>query len=55
MHESHPGQKIELPERARKMLVSESGDGEQDPAYDLDKLKANRIASEGAAGEPASK
>lgn len=43
VHESHPGQKIELPERARKMLVSESGDGEQDPAYDLDKLKANRI------------
>jgi len=43
VHESHPGQKIEMPERARKMLVSESGDGEQDPAYDLDKLKANRI------------
>ena len=43
VHESHPGQKIEMPERARKMLVSESDDGEQDPAYDLDKLKANRI------------
>lgn len=43
VYESHPGQKIEMPERARKMLVSESRDGEQDPAYDLDKLKANRI------------
>lgn len=43
VHESHPGQKIEMPEKARKMVLSQSGDTKADPAYDIEKLKANRI------------
>ena len=41
VHESHPGCPIILPERARKMIAQQAADG--DPAYDIDKLKANRI------------
>jgi len=41
VYESHPGRKIEMPERARKMIVQQTAAGDQ--AYDMDKLKANRI------------
>jgi intracellular septation protein A len=41
VHESHPGTKIELPERARKMMAQQTPEGA--PAMDMDKLKANRI------------
>lgn len=43
VHESHPGRTIEMPERVRKMLLSESADDKEDPAYDVEKLKANRV------------
>ncbi|MGL5837480.1 MAG: septation protein IspZ [Sphingorhabdus sp.] len=41
IYESHPGQTIALPERARKMMAQETASGQ--PAYDMEKLKANRL------------
>jgi intracellular septation protein A len=41
VHESHPGKRIAMPERVRKMVEQPSAGGA--PAYDLEKLKANRI------------
>lgn len=41
VYESHPGRKIEMPERARRMIEQQSASGA--PAYDVEKLKANRI------------
>lgn len=41
IHESHPGTPIVMPERARQMIVGETVDGQ--PAYDMDKLNANRV------------
>lgn len=41
VHESHPGRAIELPERARRMMIQQTAAGE--PAVDMEKLKANRI------------
>lgn len=43
VHESHPGKVIELPERARKMMVAATTP-EGRPAYDIGKLKDNRHA-----------
>jgi len=41
VHESHPGKRITFPERAARMMVQQDADGQS--AYDLGKLKANRL------------
>jgi intracellular septation protein A len=43
IHESHPGTKIELPERARQMMLQKIDPGKPVPNYDPEKLKANRV------------
>jgi intracellular septation protein A len=41
VHESHPGRRIAFPERAARMVAQQDAAGR--PAYDLGKLKANRV------------
>jgi intracellular septation protein A len=43
IHESHPGTKIELPERAREAMLQKIEPGKPLPNYDPEKLKANRV------------
>ncbi|HVF83875.1 MAG TPA: septation protein IspZ [Sphingomicrobium sp.] len=40
-HESHPGRRIALPERAARMVTQVGRDGQ--PAYDPDKLRRNKV------------
>jgi intracellular septation protein A len=40
-HESHPGRRIAMPERAAKMVMQQSAGG--DPTYDPGKLKRNKV------------
>jgi intracellular septation protein A len=43
IHESYPGTKIELPERARQMILQKVEPGKPVPNYDPEKLKVNRV------------
>ncbi|MCY7271907.1 MAG: septation protein IspZ [Sphingomonas bacterium] len=41
VHESHPGRRIAFPARAASRILAQSLDGK--PAYDVDKLKRNKV------------